>query len=300
MPQPVEKATTLLADAGGTSIGWALKQGEKNDIQKEKHPNDSIKRIKTKGFHPYHNKDTRLVEILKNDVLPLLDNSMPGKVIYYGTGCSNEEMSTRVEKVLQTAFPDADLEVHHDMLGAARATCGNKSGIVCILGTGSNSCLYDGREIVRQQISLGYILGDEGSGANLGKRLLTEALYEALPDRVLQKFNAFAKEHYGNENLLKLLYNNGNPSQFLASFVPFITENMDEMHVQHIVTAAFEDFFERHISVYQQDSLQTIHFSGGLSIAFKSLLETLCSQRNWSTGVFTGDPLDGLIKFHFH
>lgn len=290
-------AITLLADAGGTGISWAVLQGAKSAINKNK-TNTGYHKFNTEGFHPYHNTDDKLITILQKNVSPELKGKQPQKIVYYGTGCSNVQMSSRVENIFRSIFQQSEILVYHDMLAAARATCGRKPGMACILGTGSNSCLYDGEKIVQQQISLGYILGDEGSGAHLGKRLLTEMLYKMHSEEMIGKFYAYSEKKYGNQDLLSLLYQTGDPSRYLASFVPFIAEHMNDPAIRKIAETCFNEFFKRHISLYNAKQDLPIHFSGGLSIAFKDIITDICQKRGLKTGVFLDNPLDALIAYH--
>ncbi len=304
MGKPESHSTSMLiADVGGTSARWAwVALHPQRDIhQNESQTGISAAEpfvIKTEGFHPYHNEDSKLYSLLHEKVIPALGSKAVDEVYYYGTGCSSADMCNRVSAVIGAALSGAAVEIAHDMLGAARATCGTEPGITCILGTGSNSCAYDGKQITRQQISLGYILGDEGSGAHMGRLLLTEARYNKLPEALNRAFSAYAERLYGDADLLQYLYRTTNPSQFLASLVPFLASNMHVDVISNLVESSLNLFFDTHVSTYPEVASHQVHFAGGLAITFRETIHKLCTERGWQTGQFTGDPIAGMIQYH--
>ncbi|HQR01823.1 MAG TPA: N-acetylglucosamine kinase, partial [Ferruginibacter sp.] len=204
-------AIKLIADSGATKAEWCLLDGKKKKI------------IYTQGLSPYFLTAEQIRDIINNELKPRLKQSLPDEVYFYGTGCINPNNAKSVKKAIKACFPEARAEVTHDLLGAAKALCGNDKGIACILGTGSNSCYYNGKKIVKNSPGLGYVLGDEGSGAYLGKKVIQYFLYNTfdadLMDRFTAKFNTSSLE------ILEAVYKKPLPNRYLASFAIFLAEN---------------------------------------------------------------------------
>ena len=217
-------------------------------------------------------------------------------VHYYGAGCATPELCDKVTAQLQAAFPDACIEVASDLLGAARAMLGTDRGIVCILGTGSNSCLYDGRNISHNIPSLGFILGDEGSGAALGKRLVSDTFKQQLPESVQQRFlQTFSLT---TADVLDKVYRQPNPNRFLASLVPFIAENLWNPYIYSLVRREFEAFLQRNVLQYPEAHSLPVAFVGSIACHFRDVLDKVCADANIRIGSVAKDPMQGLIDFH--
>ena len=221
----------LIADSGATKIQWV--------VIEEEHVSDPVE---TAGFNPYFMDVSILENILDKDLIPFVRQDKITKVFYYGAGCSTVQKCGIVEDALREVFPIADCEIEHDLLGAARALFGRKEGIACILGTGSNSCLYDGKNIVENVPSIGYLFGDEGSGAYLGKLFLIDYLRNNLPESIHTAFDK--KFGYSLENILDAVYSKPHPNRFLASFSRFLGDYRQEDYVQQLIKRNFRDFMK--------------------------------------------------------
>ena len=217
-------------------------------------------------------------------------------VHYYGAGCATPELCDKVAVRLQAAFPDARVQVASDLLGAARAMLGTDRGIVCILGTGSNSCLYDGSAITHNIPSLGFILGDEGSGAALGKRLVSDTFKQQLPESVQQRFlQTFS---LSAADVLDKVYRRPNPNRFLASLVPFLADNLRDPYISSLVRREFEAFLQRNVLQYPDAHSMPVAFVGSIAYHFREILDKVCLDANISIGSVAKDPMQGLIDFH--
>src|SRR4030095_5267843 len=202
----------LIADSGSTKCEWCFLSNGRKQI------------IETQGASPYFLNEIQIAEMMRKELLPALKNKKPGDIYFYGTGCAAAANRAMVKRAIKKVFPQAGVEVEHDLTGAARALCGMKKGIVVILGTGSNSGYYDGKKIVRNSPGLGYVLGDEGSGAYLGKKVLQYYLYKTFDEELAFKFEAKYKEINAVE-ILENIYKKPFPNRYLATFTLFLAEN---------------------------------------------------------------------------
>jgi glucosamine kinase len=280
-------AIQLLADSGSTKAEWCLLE-----------PGKRKKTIITQGISPYFFTSIQIEEILRKELVPGLKGIVPDQVHYYGTGCSNPVNIRSVQQAIKKVFPDTAANVQHDLMGAARALCGHEKGIACILGTGSNSCYFNGKKIVKNSPGLGYVLGDEGSGAYLGKKVVQYFLYntfdEDLMDRFRTRFNMDAPM------ILDAVYKQPLPNRFLAGFTLFLVENRGHYMVENIIEDGFNDFFFNHIYKYRESWLLPIHFVGSVAYGFRDVLKELCNSYELQLGRVIGKPMDGLIHFHSH
>lgn len=275
----------LVADSGGTKTDWAL-VGE-----------DGISfRHATLGMHPFHLSASRLREVVVGELLPVLPTLVDLSAIYfYGSGCT-PEMCPVVREVLCSCFPrQVEIYVESDLLGAARALCGNSEGIACILGTGANSCLYDGHRIVRNTPPLGYILGDEGSGATLG-RLFLNALFKGfLPESMREEYLAWANTTYAG--VIERVYRRPEANRYLASIAPFIRERMSrEPMLETLVADNFRSFFHRNLFPY--GDCRQVGFVGGMASAFQDILREVTEEQGYRLTRIYKSPMEGLVEFH--
>ncbi len=219
---------------------------------------------------------------------------------FYGSGCGSAERRQTVSQALEAQFPQAGIRVDHDLTGAARATCGNEPGIVCILGTGANCGLYDGTAILDQMFSLGYLLGDEGAGVDLGKRLVRDRYYERLPAELAQAFDRFflALTGGGPKNIVDAVYRADSPPRFLASFVPFLYDRKENETVRSLVREAFQSFLTYHVIPYPQAGSLPIHFVGSVSCLFRDILEELLDEFRLHPGEWVQRPILALARYH--
>lgn len=274
----------LIADSGSTKTQWCLVEGTKKT------------RIAIQGLSPYFLKQEEVEQILQKELMPKLKKRFPDQVYFYGTGCSNPENVKMMKKALRNIFPKAKVTVDHDLMGAARALCGHEKGVACILGTGSNSCFYNGKKIMKNSPGLGYALGDEGSGAYLGKKVLQHYLYDTFDPDLMDRFRM--KYNIGINDVLDSVYKKPFPNRYLAQFTTFLVENRGHFMVENIIEDGLNDFFFNHIYKYRESWSLPIHFTGSVAYGFKDVLKTLCASYELTLGKVLKTPLDGLVEFH--
>ncbi len=274
----------LIADSGSTKTQWCLLSGDKK------------KMISTQGISPYFLNDDSLGKILSEELLPKMGEIIIDEIYYYGTGCSNPENISLVKRGLKKLYKNAIVKVDHDLLGAAKALCGNEKGIACILGTGSNSCYYNGKKIVKNSPGLGFILGDEGSGTHLGKKVLQYYLYNTFDAELMDKF----KDKYpqSTSEILDSVYKSPLPNRYLAQFVPFLIENRKHFMIENIIEDSINDFFFNHIYKYRESWSLPINFVGSVAFGFKDTLASMCIEYELKLGNVIQSPMEGLIKYH--
>ncbi len=234
--------------------------------------------------------------MLKKELSPYLNGEVVTNVHFYGAGCSTDQKCNVLDTVLQDFFTVANIEVHHDLLGAARALCGREKGIACILGTGCNSCYYDGENIKDQIHSLGYVLGDEGSGAYIGKLLIRDYYQGNMPYEVQQLF----REEYSPvlENILDRVYNHPQPNRYLASFCPFISKNISHPYLYNLVSSSFDEFFQKHVLKFEEAKTSKIHFLGSIAFHFSDILKESANKAGLQIGKIYESPIKGLVDYH--
>lgn len=275
----------LIADSGSTKTDWCLcNQGA------------IVQNIQTQGINPYHQTEEAIEEVLRKELLPQFEaQSSQPKVIFYGSGCANETACNRIKKALFKVLGSEDVTVHSDLLGAARALCGHEEGIACVLGTGSNSCLYNGKEITANTPPLGYILGDEGSSAVLGRRLVGDCLKNQLPEAIRNEF--LAEYQLTQEIILEKVYRQPLANRFLASLTPFLSKHREVPEVHKLLVESFTDFFVRNVKQYRRPWLP-IHFVGSIANAFPAELKEAAESLGMELGTILQSPMEGLIKYH--
>jgi len=275
----------LIADSGSTKTDWCLidSNGERKTIQ-------------TIGINPYLMNAKEINEVLIKELYPFIYPDKVKEIYYYGAGCSTEKKCQTIDNVLNDFFTQATIEVHHDLLGAARALCGHEAGIACILGTGSNSCLFDGKEITESVVSLGYLLGDEGSGAYMGKKLISDYFHKEVPLELSESFNQ--RFNPTVENVLDAVYNQPRPSRFLASFSPFILENIDHPYLKSLVSGCFDEFFKINVSKYSNYQTVKVNFLGSIAFYFHDLLLESAEKAGIKTDKIYRSAIEGLIDYH--
>lgn len=251
--------------------------------------------IHTQGINPFHQSVEYIRQILCNELLPQLPEEVPlQRIHFYGAGCTPEK-SIIVEEALKTLFPQTSIEVKSDLLGAARALCGIHKGIACILGTGSNSCYYDGKQILHNVSPLGYILGDEGSGAVLGKRLVGDCLKNQLPTNICKAFlETFGLTPAG---IIDKVYRQPQANRFLASLTPFLSAHREVPQIHDLLVSCFMDFFRRNVMQYPYIDTP-IHFVGSIAWHFKEEVKEAADTLNLQTGKFIQSPIEELRKYH--
>jgi len=274
----------LIADSGSTKTNWAVSRGKTTETL-----------IETPGINPYFRSSDDILKELKKDLKPRISGEIE-QVFFYGAGIVNEEKGQAVKSALLVLFPGAKVRVESDLLAAAHATCGNKPGIACILGTGSNSCLYDGEKITGHVSPLGYILGDEGSGAVMGRKLIGDYLKNIMPDCMRKKFAR--KYPFEPAEFLEKVYKQPRPNMFLAGFTMFLFENIKSEYCSRFLENEFELFIERNVVNYPGYEQYPLNFVGSIAYYFQEILINVLTKRNLSCGVILKDPMKGLVKFH--
>lgn len=275
----------LIADSGATKTDWCL-GNNKTDA----------KIVQTQGINPFHQPEENIRKVLEEELLPHLDaGSDVTHIYFYGAGCTPEK-SVIVRDALRAFFPDAMADVQSDLSGAARALCGKRRGIACILGTGSNSCLYDGERIVKNVSPLGYILGDEGSGAHLGKRLVSDCLKGQLSEDISTMFLKWADA--SPAMIIDRIYRQPQANRYLASLTPFLSEHRDKTEIHELLLSCFTEFFRRNVAQYEYRQTEA-HFTGSIAWYFREEVAEAAKTLNIRTGKFIKNPINGLINYHF-
>lgn len=274
----------LIADSGSTKTDWVLLENTNSSF------------IFTKGINAYYMTSEHIGEMLQAELLPQVSANKVNAVFFYGSGCSTEAKCAKIGSILKSLFPNAQVEVNHDMFAAARALCDNKPGIACILGTGSNSCVYDGHSITRQMVSLGYFFGDEGSGTHLGKLLITDYLKDEMPDDIAEKLTD--QHNLSLEYILDCIYNSNAPNKFLASFAPFIQENYRHPYIKQLVTNSFDDFFKVGIMRFTGYQQMEVNFAGSIAFHFKDILLEVGKKHNLKINRIQKSVIEGLRDYH--
>lgn len=277
----------LVADSGSTKTDWrVISEGK------------VLTGFETEGINPYFKSSDDIVKLLKYQVIPqITDETEILEIYFYGAGCSSKLKNEQLSQDFQQVFINASVSIKHDLTGAAIAACGNEKGIVAILGTGSNSCLFDGNEITQEQNSLGYILGDEGAGSNIGKRLIIDFLYGRTPDHITQKMKEELK--LTKDVVLDNVYKQPLPNRYLASFVEWISLYIKEdEYLQRVVLRSFDEFFITHLLRYDDYKNLNLNVVGSIGYHFKEYLYIVAFKHDMKLGNVIKKPIEGLIKYH--
>lgn len=274
----------LIADCGSTKTDWALCD------------NDTVvTRIKTQGFNPTQQNAEEIFAALSTELEGQIDTDAPQAIYFYGAGCAYESAIKRMRTALSGIFATKEIYIYSDLLAAARALCGHNEGIACILGTGSNSCLFDGEKITDNTPSLGYILGDEGSGAHLGRQLVSDCIKKQLPAPICEKF--LKQYSLTVPGILERVYHEPLPNRFLASFAPFLHENRKNAEIHNLLVHCFTQFFQRNTMVYRRSWLP-IHIIGSIGVSFAQEIKETAESLGLSIGNIVNSPMEGLIEYH--
>lgn len=274
----------LIADSGSTKTDWCVILD-----------NTPIKRIGTKGLNPFFQSGEEIQQELTHSLLPQLPEGTIDSVYFYGAGCTPEKAPTLRRAIADSLPIVGNIKAYSDMLAAARGLCGREAGITCILGTGSNSCFYDGKEIVNHISPLGFILGDEGSGAVLGKLLvgdiLKNQLSPAIKEVFLKQFDLTVPE------IIDRVYRQPFPNRFLASLSPFIAQHLEESGIRQLVLGSFIAFLRRNVMQYDYTQYPA-HFIGSVAHCYKEILQEAAQETGIRIGKILQSPMEGLIQYH--
>lgn len=293
----------LIADSGGSKTDWAL-------VSLPTDTHKYILKVRTQGLNPFHQSKDFILKALEEELIPALYKAAEQsgtfskeydiaekitQIAFYGAGCT-KFLSPVVGEALAAAFPSASIKVESDLLGAAHAVCGHEEGIACILGTGANSCLYDGEQIVANIPPLGYILGDEGSGAVLGKMLLNGIFKGDLPTEIRNLYLEWSGLTY--PEIIDKVYRQPLANRFLASCSKFIKENLQYAELEGLVRYNFDTFFKKNILKYTVSSIRVISAVGGIASAFEEQLRASADSFGYQVGKVLSSPIDGLIEYY--
>lgn len=278
----------LIADSGATKADWRFIDDKGN-----------ITTFSTAGLSPlFWTSEDMSVELkrkLPKSLKPQA-SSLKSQVFFYGTSCSSRERIKIVETAIKKVFPKAKITINHDILASARALLGNKKGIACILGTGSNSCHYDGKKITETKGGLAYILGDEGSGAHIGLEFLKAFLNDELPEDIRK---IFVKEYrLAKDKIFDSIYNKKYPNRYLASFAKFVHEQMKYPYMKNIVKRCFTEFFDKTICKYRDFQSIPVGFVGSIAGNFRDVLHEVAKEKNVTINRIISSPIDELVKYH--
>lgn len=271
----------LIAESGSTKTDWLLVDG-----------GVCVSKVKSAGINPFYQTSVQIQESIEL----LKDLGSVKEIYFYGAGCANAEKNLIVETALRCYYPDATIEIYSDLLASARAACGREEGIAAIMGTGSNSCHYDGSNIVSSVSPLGYILGDEGSGAVLGKLLIADILKHQAPKEIQDLF--FAKYNTTAADIINSVYREPFPNRALAQYTKFMLENIDNDYISDLIISSFTAFFNRNIAQFNSAKSLPINFVGSVAYYFKPQLQIVADRLGYSIGRIIQSPVDGLIEFH--
>lgn len=274
----------LIADSGATKTDWIILSDNEQD------------NIKTQGINPFHQTKEQIRLIITNELTARLGRHSVediDEIYFYGAGCLPGP-STIIEDILQDTFAYASVNIHTDLTGAARALCQNKPGIACIIGTGSNSCQYDGKEITSNIPPLGFILGDEGSGAYIGKRFVADCMKGLLPHYL--KDGLLEDYHLTEKDILYKVYKEPQANRFLASMTHYIYKHKDEAEVKAFLKNCFKEFFRRNLAGY--DKCLKVSFTGSVAWFFREEIKETAKEMGYATGSFAQSPINGLAEYH--
>lgn len=276
----------LIADSGSTKCDWRLIEEDKSSLD-----------FKTMGINPFfHNELTIENELRRvNEVIENKDEIF--SVFFYGAGCSSQYYKDIVKRGLKRVFVNADINVSHDMDGAAFATWQNEPGITGILGTGSNSCFFDGVSVTEAVPALGYILGDEGSGAFFGKKLMADFLYGRLPEGI----STSLEKDLGLEKaiIFENVYQKPYANVYLASFMKFLGNFKHTSYVQEMIFDGFVEFLNTHVKCFENYQDVKTNFIGSVAHHYREILEKACAREKVNLGIIVKKPIDGLVEYHF-
>jgi len=273
----------LIADSGSTKTHWCLIDGKV-----------IIKEVFTKGINPFYQEQKDIEIDLEEHLVPTMTEYTIDKISFYGAGCSFPEKKLIVSGALTQYFKQSIIEIESDLTGAARSLFGRTAGIACILGTGSNSCYYNGKDIIENVSPLGFILGDEGSGAVLSKKLVSDCLKKQIPADIAEKF--MTKYSLTPPIVLENVYKKPFPNRYLAQFTPFLSENINEPAILNIVSSGFREFFKRNLAQYPGGL--TVGFIGSVAYHLQKILRDVAAEENFIISKIDKSPVAGLISYH--
>ena len=276
----------LIADSGSTKTDWCVVEN-----------GQPIQQISTKGINPFFQSEEEISNEIATSLLPQLKTNALDAVYFYGAGCGFPDKIAMVHRAITKHLQiKREVEVNTDMLAVAHGLCQHEAGIACIMGTGSNSCYYDGKQIVSNVSPLGFILGDEGSGAVLGKLLVGDILKKQMTPELKEKF--LKQFSLTPADIIDRVYRKPFPNRFLASLSPFLAQNIDEPCIHALVLGSFKSFLKRNVMQYENFRNSKVHFIGSVAFYYKTILAEAAQEMNIQLGTIIKSPMEGLIKYH--
>ena len=282
----------LIADSGSTKTDWAYIDTRPGARQAGAHQS-----VQSAGINPFYQTADEIIPVLQSQVVPGVDGDIQ-EIHFYGAGCADEKSGMPVTQALKHCFPSANVvEVASDMLGAARGLCGHQPGLACILGTGANNAFFDGQRITHSIGSLGFWLGDEGSGSYLGKTLVVHYLQNELPENLHDRF---VKQYPGLDRLTVLdhAYKKPYPNRYFASYSKFIAENRTHEFIQTLLRNAFGLFVKKYVLKHSNAAQYPVHFTGSIAYYYQDILRVVLENNGLQSGRILKSPLEGLIGYH--
>ncbi|QRR04281.1 N-acetylglucosamine kinase [Dyadobacter sandarakinus] len=282
----MHSSSYLIADAGSTKTDWVIV-----------HPPAGYQRIQSAGINPFYQTAEEIIPLLENEVVPYAGDHVE-HIYFFGAGCADDRSGQPVTAALRACFPKVQtLEVASDMLGAARGLCGREPGLACILGTGANNAFYDGRQIVRSIGSLGFWLGDEGSGSYLGKTLVVHYLQNELPAELHEAFAA-AYPGINRLSVLENAYRKPYPNRYFAAFSTFIAGHIAHPFMRGLVKEAFSLFVKKYICKHPDTASYPVHFTGSVAYYYQDILREVLESHALQCGHILRSPLEGLVQYY--
>ncbi|MEO8885942.1 MAG: N-acetylglucosamine kinase [Mucilaginibacter sp.] len=276
----------LIADGGSTKTNWCLVTDDHKKVY-----------LNTEGYNPYFVSEEYITQSLKENLPADLEIGKITEVNYYGAGCSTDDMRAHVQRAMQLVFTKAKVNIGHDLLAAARAVLGKQPGFAAILGTGTNTCLYDGTNVIQNIDSGAYILGDEGSGCYIGKKLLTDYLRGYMPDEVRKLF--WETYHLTPDDVNEEVYTKPLANRFCAQFSKFVYDNTANIaYSRNLVKTSFEDFFKNLVTHYPNYQSHSFNCIGSVAYNFRNVLEEVVAENGMQLGNIIRSPIDNLVKYH--
>lgn len=275
----------LIVDCGSTKADWVLLDGK-----------NIVEEVKTNGFNPNYTEKEIISRITLDNNIYKLYNQDIINIEFYGSGCANDNNSNVIKEIFKSAFKKSEIHVHSDMMAVCHALLGHKQGIACILGTGSNACRYDGHKITDSVVSLGYIIGDEGSGSHLGKTLLRDYFYKKMPSDIKDKFENRFKIDINS--FIDNAYHKNNVSRYFASFAVFAGENKEHEYIRNLCNKSFDEFIDNYIIQLKPKHKEEISFIGSVAYHLEDIIKERFNYKGLQIGIIKKTPMEGLVRFH--
>ena len=276
----------ILADSGSTKTHWKILNTTDHTTQE----------VISEGINPYFLTEHQISQTIQANFSNCITPDLVESIFFYGAGCGSEQNKKMVSNAFKSIFEKAIVNVETDLLGAARAACGHNAGIAVILGTGSNSCEYDGEKIIKNMPSLGFILGDEGSGAYIGKVFIQSLLNKEIPLELEKAFYDFY--NFSKDDIIRAVYKEAYPNRYLASFVKFLYTHKANEYVYGIFYNAFQSFFQKHILKYESVNSKPLYCVGSVAFYFQDILSEVCFKFNVTLKNVLEKPIDGIVSYH--